>query len=1340
MRITLFLALVSVLVSCTKKRDEVFVQGQGRDLLTISDYNGKEFPVETLNPIVDQKSLPTRSKSEKYKNSLDNSFSMKIVEFRSKADLLPKSTPFIALPDTKDVYKVRYHITREYLIVLKAADKQHIHSSELTAAIDSKEVNGESKTIYVPLIAYPIRGLFNTENVDQNGKASNKLIEVPARSVEEAKYFKIDLKGRTLYSSALKFDLFTRQYFTGEDKTKENEWFYSTTVVSANFLEQERNGYVLSQSSKVKFLFTQNDLTAVNVNFDPSIDITRDVNHDIVSKFSISWKDFARTENIANKFSTTEAENSQIDWAQRSHFSLDLNTAQGKVVDLEIDKDYFSYTVFNDYNKVRIKYSFLRDLNRLPYTPKKLFESDFEKFGFFSTERHEIDNYLKFKKSDYGNNIFLNRYNVNSGTIEFYFTEGSKEQYIEFAAKACDEWSQAFRDAGVALKIVCVTDKDKRKSLGDIRYNQINLIDSEIESGLYGYGPSITDPRTGEIVSATTNMHLTSIRASLVDYIREYILYKANITKQFSMLSNSGLYFEDIVASADQVTMEKNSQVPLLLKEFPVVAPNGQLKKLKIGKIESSEKRKRLLSNNFGREFDLSVTGKNINKDIENECGADLVKIVEYVKDVKELKNENEFVKSCAEKMLPKKMFGTLLHEMGHNFGLRHNFYGSVDHVNFRPNSETETEEQVRSSSVMEYTSLNEDRLNKVGYYDIAALRYGYGDSVEIFDAATKKYVAEKLDINLSIEDQLKAKGLQRRSYKFCTDEDVEIGQDPMCARHDAGTNADQIVENIINEYNNSIILYNQRLNRQRTVSPELLTSYRVRRFWIPLKNFYDQWRYKLNDHLGIGHEYLEEMDADEFERKITDKISEDPEFEGYKKAADRIFKFAMQIATLPPVYCHGTRNNQVAAVEFAGIRKLLMNIHKEVPKSCFDEKVVKHIEKEYQFTVDDQSGYELEDVRLDSKPKVIGYSWWGEPIMAGPDIIGLKPEKDIAMTVLTVRAPLTLSGTEKAFLPNFMDEPKNRNILLGYFADRISKGINGRRLVSQKHKNGLNGYLEKFSYEKPMIENMTRSIFYDGLTIPGKENATKERKRQFSVQYTSQANIIDRARYKVSTDSVNYYVIVNDDAIEAKKIMQMLETVPKRLEAAAPVSEKTFVQLNKIIDEILPLEGKPDVRTFIRFIKFLLDEESVGAKTAETKDLEMHKIHWRKVFPVEAAALKEALAPVTDAENPGAYDALNLGSVITLLENLYDPKYGTEKEGLKKSAGSPALQRLADMIYSPDYQLNRKIIKAKIKDYREQTEKQQKEAPSEDFFNYSELKVQLDLIENVLRTMRNER
>ncbi len=103
---------------------------------------------------------------------------------------------------------------------------------------------------------------------------------------------------------------------------------------------------------------------------------------------------------------------------------------------------------------------------------------------------------------------------------------------------------------------------------------------------------------------------------------------------------------------------------------------------------------------------------------------------------------------------------GTEAHEVGHTLGLRHNFEASTDALNFPKEywnlklykgsdgkyhpvnlwqRETKAQaygkmRQLQISSVMEYTAKFNEREAGIGYYDRAAIRFGYGDLVEVFN------------------------------------------------------------------------------------------------------------------------------------------------------------------------------------------------------------------------------------------------------------------------------------------------------------------------------------------------------------------------------------------------------------------------------------------------------------------------------------------------------------------------------------------------------------------------------------------------------------------------------
>ncbi len=111
---------------------------------------------------------------------------------------------------------------------------------------------------------------------------------------------------------------------------------------------------------------------------------------------------------------------------------------------------------------------------------------------------------------------------------------------------------------------------------------------------------------------------------------------------------------------------------------------------------------------------------------------------------------------------------GVAEHEVGHSIGLRHNFEASTDAMNFgtkywnlkgqydndgnfnaydmfaaeTPHQANNHMRSLQSASVMDYSAKFNDRFEGVGYYDRAAVRFGYGGLVEVFnqDPATDKF------------------------------------------------------------------------------------------------------------------------------------------------------------------------------------------------------------------------------------------------------------------------------------------------------------------------------------------------------------------------------------------------------------------------------------------------------------------------------------------------------------------------------------------------------------------------------------------------------------------------
>ena len=528
------------------------------------------------------------------------------------------------------------------------------------------------------------------------------------------------------------------------------------------------------------------------------------------------------------------------------------------------------------------------------------------------------------------------------------------------------------------------------------------------------------------------------------------------------------------------------------------------------------------------------------------------------------------------------------------------------------------------------------------------------------------------------------------------------------------------------------------------------LSRMRLRWYWIPLKKIYDEWRYKLADQLGVGYEYLENIDAKKIERVIesmkaqcnrqVDEGSEACVFMDYKKSADVIFEFALRIATLPPRLCIGERNGKIAMTEFADIRQVIIAQKKIVPQSCLDDIAVKYIHENLDFTPVQEGGFELEDVRFDSKVRMSKTmtDWWGNPLPTGPDVNGLMPEKAIAMQVLSARASLSMSADEKKFLPNFLDEPQYRDRVLSYIADRLTKGIPANEILKgellKKYQNV--SHLERFKTEKQYIESMVWDVF-SGLAVPGKDQSTRNRKRKFLVRYTSDYNTLNRAKYKVPAQDGTYsYVIMNNDATEAKKLLQMLESLPKRLTESSPLNDETFVKLNEFSEQFLSeSDNTIDIQRFVEFVYNIVEDEfpeSSGTRTQDQRSIDKYRAHWKNVFAKEVGFVRKICGVIM---MPNSESPTNcLAGAMTIARDIEKYKKPGSKDFLEDYFKQ--YEDIAKYIYAPGYTLNKKTVRDRINAYIPVASEKLKTSDNTDVFNYEELSTQMDLIMTVLRSI----
>jgi len=550
-------------------------------------------------------------------------------------------------------------------------------------------------------------------------------------------------------------------------------------------------------------------------------------------------------ENVSSRLIKSEVESNAINFQIERTFKTKLDC----LGDISSLSDATISAVYH-YSLVKSQSILSKDYKTVAYPENS---DDENTFGYFKTQYQVLD--VDNNNTNKSSLQIMNRWNPNRKELVYYlsdeFYKPENKQVKDLTLDTITNINKGLEESGVQFRIKI--DEAKGKVPGDIRNSMIVLVEDPVASSVIGYGPQTEDPVTGEIISARTIMFLGTIK-KYIKYTYDEIIREKSYDAQRNKKNQTSY----------QLSAKLSEQFASLKKTGKVFGASDMSEKINAKISANSKTQINTKTNNSKPGSDLVVSKLNlekISKDINNYtarknsdyAGNDLKAKMKYLQEAKncafapavdgvaagissKLKNKfpdstkpwaelsSEEKEQVISIILPEIWIPTLIHEMGHNLGLRHNFAASEDKANFLNQEEltkSGIDHEIPFSSVMDYGN-DLKTLPILGKYDIAALRFGYLRQVTVLSSDKKE---EVVDVTTTLQDlskKLASENKEIKSYKYCTDE--HTGQNAGCKRFDLGTSYTEIVQNMIDDYQKAYETRNLRGDRARFSEMDDLT------------------------------------------------------------------------------------------------------------------------------------------------------------------------------------------------------------------------------------------------------------------------------------------------------------------------------------------------------------------------------------------------------------------------------------------------------------------------------------------------------------------------------------
>ena len=913
-----------------------FAPGTTDDKYNINIFKVMNFPSDQLDESL-LKGRSLRIKTKKTGQKVPVSVSMKEVTINSQRsflksyylvdyDILPLKTDtetilsklvgkiddFRGFPGT--VYHIVPHVYNNYLILYRISDREKLPYIEVPLSIKV------GHKVATPLVGYPIEYCIPKKILDNNNKETGQY-DFKCKDVkkEDATHVRL-IENKSVFSYVPKVDIFPSDFFKGD-------WFFVGTIIKSSG-DQSTGGLGRHQdfqnAALIEFEKTADSLKTVDTH-QYQLD-----EKDKSTSFSIpvEWKEYkmAGDSGTLDKYKFSEEEKTTTADIERPYFIIKFNKlAEGdntEIGKINIEDDYFSFVIkIRGEKNIWLKYAFKKAVANKKYVQKRWFEKDstlfFPAFQVIRKYYRTVRDHTEQDKEKYIRTTRFDPRSHNGGNvkiIKWYFSKQTPpiKWVRDFGHTAVDYWDKVFQEAGkdseYKIRIVLcdphnpstLCNENEDKELGDIRYNILNLMYSEEgeSSQLLGYGPNISNPITGETLSATANVWVHTIVGQYVTLLRRYIRFRV-YPPAWKLLPES-----------PGVTDFIDSKIKKICSDVTAFILFEQEKKEVFDPIHS-----RL--------------------------------------------DDADIVWNCAKKIAEVDILNTTLHEMGHGFAYRHVFTGSTDEGNFYNNydeiksifgqdidvaSMDGYPDLPQYSTVMDYAHPYFPGMSVPGKYDIAVTKFVYFDQVEL-EGGEVLHVPAGEEEQKPILDIIEEAGVRVKRYKVCGGDitsDMDL-DNPLCAQHDYGVTPKEIIDNMIRVHQDHIMVSRKRYDSDFINFPVIQskdfgikTVFKIAR----IINKMNKYARELTGRRNMRHTdyfFLNEDKIAEYENLLKTEADTNPEFKLYYDARDSIFDYFEKLFFLPVKHCVYERSEgKYKAIALEVIKKRIESNYPDGSRKIF--------------------------------------------------------------------------------------------------------------------------------------------------------------------------------------------------------------------------------------------------------------------------------------------------------------------------------------------------------------------------------------------------------------------